>query len=126
MSPSRSITVRRPAVVCLPQPLRDVSLVDGYNLPMLVETSASGGSTGPVLCAATGCAADLIAMCLAELRARAGAACRSACDVFVRPEYCCSGAGVREVVYASERRSGDNIDKEEERSGGSQPHNPYP
>ncbi|KAJ1295927.1 hypothetical protein BS78_01G260100 [Paspalum vaginatum] len=70
----------------------DVSLVDGYNLPVLVETSGGGGSSGPASCAAAGCAADLNAMCPAELRAGGGAACRSACDAFARPEYCCSGA----------------------------------
>ncbi|OEL16752.1 Thaumatin-like protein 1a [Dichanthelium oligosanthes] len=70
----------------------DVSLVDGYNLPVLVETSGGRGSSGPVSCAAAGCAADLNALCPAELRAGGGAACRSACDAFARPEYCCSGA----------------------------------
>ncbi|KAL6905948.1 hypothetical protein ACP4OV_003549 [Aristida adscensionis] len=79
----------------------DVSLVDGYNLPVLVEPSSSGagsgggggaGGGGPAPCAAAGCAADLNAMCPAELRAGGGAACRSACDAFARPEYCCSGA----------------------------------
>ena len=70
----------------------DVSLVDGYNLPVLVETSGGAGSSGPASCAAAGCAADLNAMCPAELRAGGGAACRSACDAFARPEYCCSGA----------------------------------
>ncbi|RLN41891.1 putative thaumatin domain family protein [Panicum miliaceum] len=70
----------------------DVSLVDGYNLPVLVETSGGGGSSGPASCAAAGCAADLNAICPAELRAGGGAACRSACDAFARPEYCCSGA----------------------------------
>ncbi|KAG2549855.1 thaumatin-like protein 1 [Panicum virgatum] len=70
----------------------DVSLVDGYNLPVLVETSGGAGSSGPASCAAAGCAADLNAMCPAELRAGGGAACRSACDAFSRPEYCCSGA----------------------------------
>ncbi|KAK3153457.1 hypothetical protein QOZ80_2BG0173190 [Eleusine coracana subsp. coracana] len=68
----------------------DVSLVDGYNLPVLVEPSRS--ASGPASCAAAGCAADLNAMCPAELRAGGGAACRSACDAFGRPDYCCSGA----------------------------------
>uniref|UniRef100_A0A0D3HB57 Thaumatin-like protein n=1 Tax=Oryza barthii TaxID=65489 RepID=A0A0D3HB57_9ORYZ len=77
----------------------DVSLVDGYNLPVLVEPSSSGGGgggggslTSAATCAAAGCAADLNAMCPAELRAGGGAACRSACDAFGRPEFCCSGA----------------------------------
>lgn len=63
----------------------DVSLVDGYNLPMVVEVR--GGSGG---CAATGCVVDLSQRCPAELRA--GDACRSACEAFGKPEFCCSGA----------------------------------
>ncbi|XP_040377867.1 thaumatin-like protein 1b isoform X2 [Oryza brachyantha] len=48
----------------------DVSLVDGYNLPMLVVPQGGGG-------AASGGAA---------------VACRSACEAFGSPQYCCSGA----------------------------------
>ncbi|CAL5063142.1 unnamed protein product [Urochloa decumbens] len=64
----------------------DVSLVDGYNLPMVVEAAAAG-------CPVTGCVADLNDRCPAELRAGQGAAraCRSACEAFGTPEYCCSG-----------------------------------
>uniref|UniRef100_A0A0A9E7J7 Thaumatin-like protein 1 n=1 Tax=Arundo donax TaxID=35708 RepID=A0A0A9E7J7_ARUDO len=64
----------------------DVSLVDGYNLPMVVEAAAPG-------CPATGCLVDLNDRCPAELRAGQGQtqACRSACEAFGRPEYCCSG-----------------------------------
>ncbi|NP_001149439.1 thaumatin-like protein 1 precursor [Zea mays] len=71
----------------------DVSLVDGYNLPILVEP-AGGAATGAsaTTCAAAGCTADLNERCPAELRAEGGAGCRSACDAFGRPEYCCSGA----------------------------------
>uniref|UniRef100_A0A0E0CXW5 Thaumatin-like protein n=1 Tax=Oryza meridionalis TaxID=40149 RepID=A0A0E0CXW5_9ORYZ len=69
----------------------DVSLVDGYNLPLLVEPSGALGATATT-CAAAGCAADLNARCPAELRAVGGAACRSACDAFGKPEFCCSGA----------------------------------
>ncbi|KAJ1297991.1 hypothetical protein BS78_01G420500 [Paspalum vaginatum] len=68
----------------------DVSLVDGYNLPLLIEPA--GAATGATTCAAAGCAADLNARCPAELRAEGGAGCRSACDAFGKPEYCCSGA----------------------------------
>ncbi|CAL4916095.1 unnamed protein product [Urochloa decumbens] len=76
----------------------DVSLVDGYNLPMVVTPSGSGasassGSGGK--CAATGCAAELNAACPAGLRVDAAAdgpvACRSACDAFGDAQYCCSG-----------------------------------
>ncbi|XP_057784186.1 thaumatin-like protein 1 [Salvia miltiorrhiza] len=65
----------------------DVSLVDGYNLPMLV--APRGGSGGN--CTITGCAADLNAACPAEQKAAGGGACRSACEAFGDPKYCCSG-----------------------------------
>lgn len=64
----------------------DVSLVDGYNLPVVV--AAVGGEGG---CEATGCAVELNQMCPLELRASEGEACRSACEAFGQPEYCCSG-----------------------------------
>ncbi|XP_022146300.1 thaumatin-like protein 1b isoform X2 [Momordica charantia] len=71
----------------------DVSLVDGYNLPMLIV--AKGGTRGG--CAATGCLVDLNGACPTELRvARAGGgrsvACRSACEAFNAPQFCCSDA----------------------------------
>nr|GME00124.1 thaumatin-like protein 1 [Ipomoea batatas] len=69
------------------QDFYDVSLVDGYNLPMQVE--AVGGSGA---CGSTGCAKDLNRMCPEELRAGDGQACKSACRAFGTPEYCCSGA----------------------------------
>ncbi|XP_051131487.1 thaumatin-like protein 1 [Andrographis paniculata] len=64
----------------------DVSLVDGYNLPMIVE--ATGGSG---MCASTGCVTDLNRACPSDLRAAGGSACNSACEAFGKPEYCCSG-----------------------------------
>ncbi|KAK1372982.1 thaumatin-like protein 1 [Heracleum sosnowskyi] len=70
------------------QDFYDVSLVDGYNLPMIVE--ASGGSSG--MCAATGCVMDLNKYCPDELKVSNGDACKSACEAFGKPEYCCSGA----------------------------------
>lgn len=68
------------------QDFYDVSLVDGFNLPMIVDTSGGTGS-----CASTGCVTDLNRQCPAELRANDGEACNSACGAFGRPEYCCSG-----------------------------------
>lgn len=65
----------------------DVSLVDGYNLPMAVDAS---GGTGA--CGTTGCVTDLNRMCPTELRAADGQACKSACEAFGTPEYCCSGS----------------------------------
>nr|GLL38530.1 thaumatin-like protein 1 [Ipomoea trifida] len=70
------------------QDFYDVSLVDGFNLPMMVDVS--GGGSGR--CAPTGCGDDLNLKCPAELRTEGGRACRSACDAFKTPQYCCSGA----------------------------------
>ncbi|KAL6649578.1 hypothetical protein ACP70R_013802 [Stipagrostis hirtigluma subsp. patula] len=97
----------------------DVSLVDGYNLPMLIVPQGAGGSavasaggngsTDSPKCMATGCLVDLNGACPADLRvvpsstgtggaAAAGGggggavACRSACEAFGTPQYCCSGA----------------------------------
>ncbi|XP_022749203.1 pathogenesis-related protein 5-like [Durio zibethinus] len=69
------------------QDFYDVSLVDGYNIPMIIE-----GSGGSGLCASTGCTTDLNQQCPSELRVGDGDACKSACEVFASPEYCCSGA----------------------------------
>jgi hypothetical protein len=71
----------------------DVSLVDGYNLPMRV---APQGGTGQN-CTTVGCVADLNTSCPSELQvtstdADGNVACKSACETFGQPEYCCSGA----------------------------------
>ncbi|KAA8546093.1 hypothetical protein F0562_020456 [Nyssa sinensis] len=71
----------------------DVSLVDGYNLPMLVV--AKGGKRGG--CSSTGCLVDLNGGCPAGLKvARENGsetvACKSACEAFGDPRYCCSEA----------------------------------
>lgn len=78
----------------------DVSLVDGYNLPVMVDARGGAGQ-----CSSTGCAEDLNARCPAELRAAGGGACRSACDAFGTAEYCCRGdygspAACRPSAYA--------------------------
>ncbi|OAY22623.1 thaumatin-like protein 1 [Manihot esculenta] len=69
------------------QDFYDVSLVDGYNLPMIVEPSGGSGN-----CLSTGCITNLNQQCPAELRVGSGEACKSACEAFGSPEYCCSGA----------------------------------
>ncbi|KAK9948420.1 hypothetical protein M0R45_003995 [Rubus argutus] len=69
----------------------DVSLVDGYNLPMTV--APQGGTGGN--CTTTGCVVDLNSGCPSELKVTAsdeGVACKSACEAFGDPMYCCSGA----------------------------------
>ncbi|XP_041021760.1 thaumatin-like protein 1 isoform X1 [Juglans microcarpa x Juglans regia] len=69
------------------QDFYDVSLVDGYNVPMIVDTSGGSGT-----CLSTGCVTDLNRRCPKELLVGDGAACKSACEAFGSPEYCCSGA----------------------------------
>ncbi|XP_022885825.1 pathogenesis-related protein 5-like [Olea europaea var. sylvestris] len=67
----------------------DVSLVDGFNLPMSVTPLNGRGN-----CSVAGCDADLRSTCPRELAVRSNGrtvACRSACDVFNTDEYCCRG-----------------------------------
>ncbi|KAM0056808.1 putative Thaumatin family [Helianthus anomalus] len=70
----------------------DVSLVDGYNLPMLVAPTGGTGRN----CTYTGCMVDLNGACPAALKVVGeggeGVACKSACEAFGGEEYCCSGA----------------------------------
>ncbi|KAG4958150.1 hypothetical protein JHK85_044530 [Glycine max] len=72
----------------------DVSLVDGYNVPMLVVPQGGSGEK----CTTTGCVGDLNGACPSELKVmgadgREGVvACKSACEAFNSPQYCCSGA----------------------------------
>ncbi|KAK8934398.1 Thaumatin-like protein 1 [Platanthera zijinensis] len=76
----------------------DVSLVDGYNLPVLVSPSAGGSTSGAGNCSATGCLVDLNDICPSDLRivlSDSGGqtvACRSACEALGTPELCCTGA----------------------------------
>lgn len=71
----------------------DVSLVDGYNVPMLVAPQGGSGDN----CTSTGCVGDLNSACPSELRitsvdGKQSVACKSACEAFGSPQYCCSGA----------------------------------
>ncbi|KAF5455760.1 hypothetical protein F2P56_025306 [Juglans regia] len=71
----------------------DVSLVDGYNLPMQVVPQGGTGQN----CTTTGCISDLNDSCPSELKvtsaeADGNVACKSACEAFGQPQYCCSGA----------------------------------
>jgi len=75
----------------------DVSLVDGYNLPirMLPTGQFSYTKRGKYDCKAAGCVADLNSMCPSELAVKTGSgvvACKSACERFNTDTYCCRGA----------------------------------
>ncbi|KAB5533673.1 hypothetical protein DKX38_016759 [Salix brachista] len=67
----------------------DVSLVDGFNLPLLVVPSGQN-------CSSTGCIGDVIESCPPELEFTTGTegkrvGCKGACDAFNMPIYCCVG-----------------------------------
>ncbi|MQM17007.1 hypothetical protein Taro_049970 [Colocasia esculenta] len=67
----------------------DVSLVDGFNVPVVVKPINGNGN-----CSTAGCDEDVLPHCPTELQLTAGktvVGCRSACDVFDTDEYCCRG-----------------------------------
>ncbi|EEF42765.1 pathogenesis-related thaumatin-like protein 3.5 [Ricinus communis] len=72
----------------------DVSIVDGYNLPLVAAPRGVQGG-----CNATGCASDINMGCPKELQVVGGdggegggvVACKSACEAFGLQQYCCSG-----------------------------------
>ena len=67
----------------------DISLVDGFNLPVVVKAFNGKGN-----CSTAGCDGDLRQNCPSELALKANGniiACRSACDVYNTDEYCCRG-----------------------------------
>lgn len=75
----------------------DVSLVDGYNLPIKMEPTGgyTGSGGGQYDCKRAGCNADLNEKCPNELAVKSGdwtVACKSACAAFDTDEYCCRGA----------------------------------
>ncbi|CAH9050474.1 unnamed protein product [Cuscuta epithymum] len=67
----------------------DVSLVDGFNLPVSME--AVGGGIG---CGVASCEVDLNMCCPSALEVRVGGkvvGCKSACLAMQSPKYCCTG-----------------------------------
>ncbi|KAJ4943969.1 hypothetical protein NE237_000015 [Protea cynaroides] len=69
----------------------DISLVDGFNLPILVTPQ---GGTGD--CKSVTCSANINSVCPSELSVKGSdgstIACKSACEAFGTDEYCCTGA----------------------------------
>ncbi|XP_010063355.2 pathogenesis-related thaumatin-like protein 3.5 [Eucalyptus grandis] len=74
----------------------DVSLVDGFNLPLAVTPINGQGN-----CSVAGCDRDLRPTCPSELSVKVKGktvGCRSACDVFDTDEYCCKGVYGNPVI----------------------------
>ncbi|KAJ6755547.1 THAUMATIN-LIKE PROTEIN 1B [Salix purpurea] len=68
----------------------DISLVDGFNIPLSVIPQA-----GPSGCPSPSCAANVNAVCDSKLAVKGSdgtvIACKSACLAFNQPQYCCTG-----------------------------------
>ena len=79
------------------QDFYDVSLVDGYNVPMAVGPSSVNTNNTSMECGVASCAADINKVCPSSLQVLDGSengvvSCKSACLAFGTTEYCCSGA----------------------------------
>jgi hypothetical protein len=76
----------------------DLSLVDGYNVPMVLQNvnGTKSGNGTKYDCGSPGCTSDLNATCPAALQVKnsSGAviACNSACNYFNTDQYCCRNA----------------------------------
>ncbi|KAJ0028653.1 hypothetical protein Pint_35758 [Pistacia integerrima] len=72
------------------QDFYDISLVDGFNLPLSI--TPQGGSGG---CPSTSCPNNVNSVCPSELAVQGSdgsvIACKSACLAFNQPQYCCTG-----------------------------------
>ncbi|XP_055960779.1 pathogenesis-related thaumatin-like protein 3.5 [Mercurialis annua] len=74
----------------------DVSLVDGFNLPVVVTPINGNGN-----CSVAGCVSDMRRSCPSDLAVKSKGkviGCRSACDVFNTDEYCCRGVYGNPIV----------------------------
>lgn len=65
------------------QDFYDISLVDGFNIPLSATPSNSK-------CKKIGCTSNINAICPSQLKVTDG--CKSACAAFNTPQYCCTGA----------------------------------
>lgn len=83
------------------QDFYDVSLVDGFNVPVrITPTINTTSNNNGAECRAASCAGDVNAACPADLRVVVSgsgsggeyvAACKSACNAYGSARYCCSG-----------------------------------
>lgn len=70
----------------------DISLVDGFNVPMEFSSTSTGCTR------VIGCTADINGQCPQELRAPGG--CKNACTVFNTSEYCCNSRNCGPTNYS--------------------------
>ena len=73
------------------QDFYDVSLVDGYNIPIAIAPRKGSGK-----CTYAGCISDLNLNCPPSLQVKneqgCVMACKSSCFAFSTPQYCCTGS----------------------------------
>lgn len=70
----------------------DISLVDGFNVPMNFLPVSNGCSKGPT------CTADVNAQCPDQLKANGG--CNNPCTVFKTDNYCCNSGSCGPTNYS--------------------------
>ncbi|XP_072957198.1 protein P21-like [Typha angustifolia] len=70
----------------------DISLVDGFNVPMNFLPTSGGCSKGPH------CSADVTSQCPSQLKAPGG--CNNPCTVFKTNEYCCNSGSCGATDYS--------------------------
>ena len=70
----------------------DISLVDGFNVPMAFSPTSNGCSRG------IWCGADIVRQCPNELRGSGG--CNNPCTVFRTDQFCCNSGNCGPTYYS--------------------------
>ncbi|XP_074264829.1 protein P21-like [Silene latifolia] len=70
----------------------DISLVDGFNVPMTFVPVSNGCTSGPT------CTADVNGQCPSQLKTNGG--CNNPCTVFKTDEYCCNSGSCQPTDYS--------------------------
>lgn len=70
----------------------DISLVDGFNVPMAFNPTSNGCTRG------INCTADIVGECPAALKTTGG--CNNPCTVFKTDEYCCNSGSCNATTYS--------------------------
>jgi len=70
----------------------DISVIDGFNVPMEFSSASSGCSR------VIKCNADIIGQCPNELKTKGG--CNNACTVFKSDQYCCNSGNCSPTTFS--------------------------